>query len=94
MTASARPSALPFGGQQPTDIRLRDSPIEAFLTKPETIVVNEDPLGEAAVSLPTTSMGIPRWARRLVNGDVAGLVLNRNDMAAVRQHSPWRTSIT
>ena len=64
------------------DIRLRDESIEAILMNPETISVNQDPMGEAAVMI-YNQAGVQQWKRRLANGDDAVLALNRNDDEAV-----------
>ena len=68
------------------DIRKRDPAIEAILMNNETIAINQDPW-----TLPAFKIAAPagcsseQWARHLANGDIAVLVLNRNDAAAVTQ---------
>lgn len=74
------------------DVRLRNASIEAILLNPETIAINQDPWGLPAFrinignQLWRTDLGIdPRtptllqWARHLANGDIAALLLNRDD---------------
>lgn len=69
------------------DVRKRDKDIEAILLNPETIAVNQDPLGKAAWRIDVgyqpwrraSNTNAMQWARHLTNGDVAALILNRGD---------------
>lgn len=74
------------------DVRQRNASVEAILLNNETIAVNQDPWALPAFRINVASQpwrgdlgSDPRlptqlqWARHLANGDVAALVLNRDD---------------
>ena len=74
------------------DVRLGDKDIDAILINPETIGVNQDALGAPPFRIDVghqpwrgdlranpREASVMQWARRLANGDVAVLVLNRDD---------------
>lgn len=74
------------------DIREHNKDIDAILLNPETIAVNQDQIGETAWRIDvgrqpwrsdlranTQSPSLMQWARNLGNGDIAVLVLNRDD---------------
>ena len=68
------------------DVRLRDESIERILLNPETISVNQDSWSVPAARVPAPGRAGDHWARPLANGDLAVLVLNRQDV-------PTRTGI-
>jgi len=59
------------------DVRLRNQSIDRILMNPDTIRVNQDPLG-APAELTLNQGGIQQWTRKLSNGDSAMLALNRH----------------
>lgn len=61
------------------DVRLRDPDIERILLNKETIAINQDPWGLPAFSTVSHGCAGQRWARRLANGDLAALILNRDN---------------
>ena len=62
------------------DVRLRDAHIERILLNKEAIAINQDPWTIPAVRIaPPVGCGGAQWMRPLANGDIAVLVLNRNN---------------
>ena len=51
----------------------------AILTNQYAIAVNQDPLGQMGIRLDANSTPTQRWARTLLNGDVAVALYNRGD---------------
>lgn len=66
------------------DVRKRDPDIERILINNETIAVNQDPWGLPAFRIRSQQDGPvgKQWGRHLANGDVAALVLNRENISA------------
>ena len=60
------------------DVRKRDAAIENILFNPETLAVNQDPWALPAVRVDNACAG-EMWTRPLSNGDVAVLILNRQN---------------
>ena len=60
-------------------VRQRQLDIEQILLNPETIAINQDNWSVPAARITTPSRDGETWWRPLANGDIAVLVLNRQD---------------
>ncbi len=62
------------------DVRVRNVQVERILLNKDAIDINQDTLGLAAYVIDgSLKSNITTWGRKLVGGDFAGLVLNRDD---------------
>ncbi len=64
------------------DVRNMTDESVAILLNPRVVEIDQDPMGQMGLRVePTAAAPLQRWSRRLVNGDVAVVLLNRHGAA-------------
>ena len=65
--------------QASVDFRNISATSAAILLNPHAIEINQDPLGQMGLRLePSKMAAVQHWSRRLANGDLAVVLLNRH----------------